>query len=165
MELTEAKQQFIQAWGTLGSNWGINKTMAQVHALLLVSSELLCADDIMNTLEISRGNANMNIRALIDWGLVYKRTKEGERRDYFLGEKEMWTIFRQIVIHRKKKELEPMLNMLKEVKELDKKDAEHKAFLEVMEGIELFAKKADVTLDKLVERDSSWLISTLLKLV
>ena len=64
MELQEGKDKFIQAWGTLGSSWGINRTMAQVHALLLVSNESLSAEDIMTALKISRGNANMNIRAL-----------------------------------------------------------------------------------------------------
>ena len=70
MTLTEGKDKFIQSWGTLGTNWGINRTMAQIHALLLVSPESLSAEGIMKELQISRGNANMNLRALIDWGLV-----------------------------------------------------------------------------------------------
>jgi DNA-binding transcriptional regulator GbsR (MarR family) len=102
MQLQEAKDKFVQAWGNFGSNWGINRTMAQVHALLLVSPQALSADDIMESLDISRGNANMNIRALIDWGLVYKENKNGERREYFIAEKDMWTVIRQIIIHRKK---------------------------------------------------------------
>ena len=73
MQLQEAKEKFVQAWGAFGTNWGINRTMAQVHALLLVSQQALSADDIMESLNISRGNANMNVRALIDWGLVYNR--------------------------------------------------------------------------------------------
>ena len=66
MELDQGKEKFIQSWGTLGSNWGINRTMAQVHALLLICPEALTAEEIMEQLKISRGNANMNIRALID---------------------------------------------------------------------------------------------------
>ena len=72
MEFQEGKEKFLQVWGTLGSDWGINRTMAQVHALLMISPQALSADEIMEELKISRGNSNMNIRALIDWGLVYK---------------------------------------------------------------------------------------------
>src|SRR6266536_1582985 len=70
MKLSEAKQQFISSWGAFGTHWGINRTMAQIHALLLVSAEPLTQDDIMEELNISRGNTNMNIRELINWGLV-----------------------------------------------------------------------------------------------
>ena len=70
MELPEAKERFIQAWGGFGSQWGINRSMAQVHALLLVSPDPLSTEDVMEQLNISRGNANMNLRALIDWNLV-----------------------------------------------------------------------------------------------
>ena len=108
MDLIQGKEKFIQSWGTLGSNWGINRTMAQVHALLLISPKALTAEEIMEQLKISRGNANMNIRALIDWNLVHKELKPGERKEYFCAEKDMWEVVRQIIIHRKKKELEPL---------------------------------------------------------
>jgi len=68
MKLDEAKQQFIQAWGTLGSNWGVSRSMAQVHAILMISPEAMTTEEIMEELNISRGNANMNVRDLIDWG-------------------------------------------------------------------------------------------------
>lgn len=165
MELDEAKQKFIQAWGTLGSNWGINRTMAQVHALLLVSPDPLCADDIMDILKISRGNANMNIRALIDWGLVYKQHKAGERREYFVSEKDMWTVVRQIITHRKKKELEPVLRILAELNDVEGDSPERKEFLEVIQDIERFAGKADRTLDKLIHSDANWLMSTFMKMI
>jgi DNA-binding transcriptional regulator GbsR (MarR family) len=166
MELEEAKLKFVQAWGTLGSNWGINRTMAQVHALLLISSAPLSADDIMEQLQISRGNANMNLRALIDWGLVHKELKAGERREYFTAEKDMWTVVRQIIIHRKKKELEPALKVLEEVSQLNGKESpEQKAFLETIANIQLFAGKADKTLDKLVKSDSNWLITAFMKMI
>lgn len=169
MELDEAKHKFIQAWGTLGSNWGINRTMAQVHALLLISPEPLCADDIMEMLKISRGNANMNIRALIDWGLVFKELRAGERREYFRSEKDMWNVVRQIITHRKKKELEPVLKVLEDVSNIEnsdkEKDKEREAFLEVVKDIQLFAKKADKTLDKLVNSDANWLITTFMKMM
>ncbi|MBL4650623.1 MAG: transcriptional regulator [Aureispira sp.] len=165
MELDEAKQRFIQAWGTLGSNWGINRTMAQVHALLLISAESLCADDIMEKLKISRGNANMNIRALIDWGLVFKELKPGERREYFISERDMWNVVRQIIIHRKKKELEPVLRVLNDVSDVEGEGLDQEAFLEVIKEIQLFASKADKTLDKLVSSDANWLMKTFMKMM
>lgn len=165
MELDEAKQRFIQAWGTLGSNWGINRTMAQVHALLLISAEALCADDIMEKLKISRGNANMNIRALIDWGLVFKELKPGERREYFVSEKDMWNVVRQIITHRKKKELEPVLKVLNDVSDIEGDSLDKDAFLDVIKDIQLFASKADKTLDKLVSSDANWLMKTFMKMM
>ncbi|MCP4440487.1 MAG: transcriptional regulator [Aureispira sp.] len=166
MELEDAKSKFIQAWGTFGSNWGVNRTMAQVHALLLVAPEPLCADDIMETLKISRGNANMNIRALIDWGLVFKELKPGERREYFVGEKDMWKVVRQIIIQRKKKELEPVLTVLDEVSNVDDADSEDaQQFLEVIGSMKLFSEKADAVLAKLIKSDSGWLMKTLMKLI
>ena len=166
MELEEAKLKFVQAWGTFGSNWGINRTMAQVHALLWVSPESLCADDIMKELKISRGNANMNIRALIDWGLVYKELKQGERREYFIAEKDIWKIVRQIIIHRKKKELEPVLNLLDELKDVKGGDeADSKQFVETIDEIQAFAGRVDKVLDKFIKSDSNWLMTALLKML
>jgi len=119
MTVQEGRDRFINSWGSLGSSWGISRTMAQVHALLLLAPECLSADEIMDELKISRGNANMNIRALIDWGLVYKELKPGERKEFFIAEKDMWEVFRRIIIQRKKKELEPMLKVLEEVSSVD----------------------------------------------
>ena len=101
--MQEGKQQFIHEWGVLGSQWGINRTMAQVHALLLVAANPMCTEEIMNDLQISRGNANMNIRALLDWGLIYKKFVPGERKEFFISEKDMWVIARQVITHRKRK--------------------------------------------------------------
>jgi len=165
MKLDEAKDKFVQAWGTFSSNWGINRTMAQVHALLLVSPESLCADDIIEQLQISRGNANMNIRALIDWGLVYKELKTGERREYFVAEKDMWIVVRQIIMHRKKKELEPALKILEEVQNIEGEGKEKDEFVSMIQDIELFSRKADVLLDKLIEADAAWLLGTFMKMI
>jgi DNA-binding transcriptional regulator GbsR (MarR family) len=88
MELPEAKQKFIESWGKLGSEWGINRTMAQVHALLLISPEALTTEEIMETLSISRGNANMTLRDLMGWGLIEKQHRAGERKEYFYADKD-----------------------------------------------------------------------------
>ena len=92
MELAEGKQKFIEAWGKLGSEWGINRTMAQVHALLLVTPDALTTEEIMEQLSISRGNANMTLRDLMGWGLVEKQLKAGERKEYFFADKNTWNI-------------------------------------------------------------------------
>ena len=119
MELDEGKEKFIQAWGTLGSKWGINRTMAQVQALLLISAEPLSAEEIMAGLNISRGNTNMNLRALMDWGVVFKELKPGERKEFFVAEKDVWSIAKQVVIERRKRELEPVLKVLKEIHDMN----------------------------------------------
>jgi DNA-binding transcriptional regulator GbsR (MarR family) len=167
MKLEEAKEKFIQTWGTLGSNWGINRTMAQVHALLLVSADPLSAEDIMETLNISRGNTNMNVRALIDWGLVYKEFRAGERKEFFRAEKDIWHVFKQIAKERRKRELEPVFKVLNEVSQVegDKDSKEMKAFTEAIEGIHDFASKADSTLDRMIKADESWFVSTIIKLM
>src|SRR4051794_40500941 len=137
MKLTEAKQQFTSSWGAFGTHWGINRTMAQIHALLLVSPDPMTQDDIMEELNISRGNVNMNIRELINWGLVERVILPGERKEYFSAEKDIWKVVRQIVKERKKRELDPMLKLLDQLEEVegDKKDKNVKAFVDVMRSI------------------------------
>ena len=159
MELQEGKDKFIQSWGTLGSNWGINRTMAQVHALLLVSLEPMSAEDIMNDLKISRGNANMNVRALIDWGLVHKELKQGERKEFFVAEKDMWTMIRQVIVHRKKKELEPAIKILTEIMEVQANSPEAEEFLKVTTELKMFSDKADSALEKVVRSKPTWMLS------
>ena len=135
MELQEARQKFIHSWGVLGSNWGINRTMAQIHALLLISSEPISTEDIMEELQISRGNANMNIRQLIDWGIVTKKLKIGERREFFVGDKDIWAVARQISRQRKQREIEPLLKVLAEAKDVKGNDEETKQFKAVVSDI------------------------------
>ncbi|MFT5619037.1 MAG: DNA-binding transcriptional regulator GbsR (MarR family) [Arenicella sp.] len=165
MELKEAQEKFIQAWGMLGSSWGINRTMAQIHALLLISTKPLSTEDIMKELQISRGNANMNTRALIDWGLVFKEYKSGERKEFFSAEKELWVIAKQVAAERRKRELEPLLRILKQIKTTEGKEdnKEWQEFAEVVDGIESFGNKADSLLEMVVKADENWLFSKILK--
>ena len=165
MTLQEGKDKFIQSWGTLGSNWGINRTMAQIHALLLVAPESLCAEGIRQDLNISMGNANMNLRALIDWGLVYKELKPGERKEFFVAEKDIWVVIRQIITHRKKKELEPMIKVLNEINGVQSVCEESEEFCKVIRDIQLFSSKADSTLDTLIKADSHWFVGTFMKMI
>src|SRR5688572_25697866 len=116
MDLQEARKKFIDTWGTLGSQWGINRTMSQIHALLMVSAESLSTEDIMQELNISRGNANMNLRALMDWGLVAKEHKRGDRKEYFSAGKDVWEIARKITAERRKREIAPVLQIMDQLK-------------------------------------------------
>ncbi|MEO8148460.1 MAG: MarR family transcriptional regulator [Bacteroidia bacterium] len=167
MNYTESKDKFIKAWGNLGSSWGINRTMAQVHALLLIAPDPLSAEDIMEDLRISRGNVNMNIRALINWGLVHKDNVHGERKEYFIAEKDIWKVATLIMKERRKRELEPALRVLEQVSKVegDKRDKNIKAFTEAIGNIKSLVEKADSTMEKLIKADESFLTSTLLKLL
>ena len=166
MELVEAKQKFIEAWGKLGSEWGINRTMAQVHALLLVSREALTTEEIMETLSISRGNANMTLRDLMGWGLVEKQHRPGERKEYFFADKDTWTIARQVAKERRKRELDPVLKILDELTKVtgDKKDPEYKTFHKSVTDINKLAKNVDKTLDTMLKADESWFWGSIFKI-
>ncbi len=165
MKLTEARQQFISSWGAFGTHWGINRTMAQIHALLLINADPLTQDDIMEELNISRGNTNMNIRELINWGLVERVLLPGERKEYFTAEKDIWKVVRQIVKERKKRELEPMLELLDRLEDVegDKRDKHVKAFVETVGSIKKLGTKADKTLDLMIRAEENWFVGNLLK--
>ena len=167
MKLTEAKQQFISRWGAFGTNWGINRTMAQIHALLLISPDPLTQDDMMEELNISRGNVNMNIRELISWGLVERVILTGDRREYFSAEKDIWKVVKLIVKERKKRELEPMLKLLDQLEEVegDKRDKSVKSFVDTVSGIKKLGKQADKTLDTMIKADENWFVGGLMKLL
>ena len=166
MKLAEAKNQFINTWGSLGTDWGINRTMAQIHALLLVSADPLCADHVMEQLNISRGNVNMNLRELINWGLVTRTIITGERKEFFTAEKDIWRVARLIIKERKKRELEPMISFLDSVSDIeeDKTDKNAKTFLDTIGSIKKFSQQADGYLDTMIKADESWFFGTLLKL-
>jgi DNA-binding transcriptional regulator GbsR (MarR family) len=155
VKLEEAKLQFIASWGAL----------AQIHALLLVSANPLSADDIMEELEISRGNANMNIRELINWGLVERQLLPGERKEYFTAEKDIWRVARQIVQERKKRELDPMIRILDQLGNVegDKKDKDVKAFTDTINGIKKLGLHADKMLNVMVKADENWFFNSLIK--
>jgi len=120
----------------------------------------------MEELQISRGNANMNIRALIDWGLVYKELKPGERKEFFVAEKDMWEVVKSIITQRKKKELEPMLRVLDELASVEGSgDPKSEEFVKVIKDIKLFSNKADSTLDTLTKADSNWFVGTFMKMI
>src|SRR5688572_2579161 len=154
MELNDAKNKFIQAWGTLGSNWGINKAMAQIHAVLLLAAEPLSTEDIMQELQMSRGNVNMNLRALMDWGIVKKDPKVGERKEYFSTGKDVWELAKQVSRERRRREIEPILNVLQSVQTVsgDNKKAVAE-FKKTTNDLLNFSLKVDSIIDKFSKSD------------
>lgn len=167
MEFKEAKNKFVQTWGALGSQWGINKTMAQIHALLMVAAEPLSMEDIMDELQISRGNASMNLRALMDWGIVYKEYKQGERREFFIAEKDLDELAVKIAQERSKREIKPALKVLKEVSTSMKEDKslEAKHFTDQTTKLYDFVLKADNMIEKATEYKDNWLAKLVMKVM
>lgn len=164
MELQEAKDKFIHTWGTLATQWGINRTMSQIHALLLISENALNADQIMEQLTISRGNVNMNLRELMTWGLINKQLLQGERKEYFTAEKDIWKVARLIAKQRKRREMEPVIEVMEEIKSAIKPDSdENKEFLKVINDIGKVGGFADATVAAIISADENWLTSKLLK--
>ena len=166
MKLPEAKKRFIEAWGKLGSEWGINRTMAQVHALLIISPDALTTEEIMETLSISRGNANMTLRDLIGWGLVDKQHKAGERKEYFFAEKDAWNIARQVAKERRKRELDPVIKILDELSKVegDSKDPAFKTFNKSVTDINKLAKNVDKTLETMLKAEENWFWGSIFKI-
>lgn len=140
--------------------------MAQIHALLLVSPDALTQDDIMEELNISRGNTNMNIRELINWGLVERVILTGERKEYFTAEKDIWKVVKQIVKERKKRELEPMMQLLDKLEDVegDKKDKKVKTFVDTVSSIKRLGLQADKTLDVMIKAEENWFVNSLMKI-
>ena len=112
-KLDQARNLFIQRWGQMSGPWGISRTMAETHALLYLSQEPLCTDQIMQQLQISRGNASMTIRGLVDWGLVQRVHKRGDRKEYFATQTDVWKMFEIISRQRKRREIEPVMDTVR----------------------------------------------------
>ena len=161
-EFQEAKETLIEAWGTLGNNWGINKAMAKIHILLLISPEPLSAEEIMDQLNISRGNANINIRGLIDWGLVHKKLYPGERKEFFYPVKDMWELVRIVATERRKREIYPVIKVLKSVENIPTKgNTEREEFVKTVKGMIDLIDSADIALDRLVKFEKNKFLKSL----
>jgi DNA-binding transcriptional regulator GbsR (MarR family) len=117
-QLRTAQELFIRRWGEMGQNWGINRTMGEIHAFLYISTEPQCTDDVMERLNISRGNASMSLRALCDWGVIRRLHKRGERREYFESLGDVWQMFSIIAAERKRRELDPVLETIRQCRQM-----------------------------------------------
>jgi len=122
-QLQNAQDTFIRRWGEMGATWGINRTMAEIHALLYIVGLPLCTDDVMERLHISRGNASMSLRALCDWGIIRRLHKRGERREFFESLTDVWEIFSIIAAERKRREMDPVLETIKQCQKMLDEDA------------------------------------------
>jgi len=125
--LREAQDRFIFAWGQMAAAWGIPRTMAEVHALLYITGEPLCMDDVMERLDISRGSASMSLRGLLEWGVVNRAPRRGARKEYFVAEQDVWDMFRAIVRTRIQREVDPLLVSLFEIRDLTRKPEREEA--------------------------------------
>ncbi|MDB6030613.1 MAG: ArsR family transcriptional regulator [Verrucomicrobiales bacterium] len=143
--LSSIQQKFILHWGEMGLRWGINRTVAQIHALLYMSPKPLTAEQICEALGVARSNVSNSLRELQNWGIVKVVHVMGDRRDHFESMKDVWEMFRIVLAERKKREVDPTIEMLRgAVDELEKsssKDAysrerlgEMKEFFETMSG-------------------------------
>lgn len=149
-KLKLARDEFVSQWGALGTQWGINRTMAQIHALLMTTPDPLTTDDVMAELQISRGNAHTNLKELVAWALVRTVVKKGERREYFEAEKDVWQIFTTIARERKRRELDPALTILERCAEETKglATADGKAFHDQMRALQEFVGFASKMSDR-----------------
>lgn len=139
-DLDASKALFIRRWGELSGYWGINRTMAEIHALLFVSNEPVCTDDVMEKLLISRGNASMNLRLLVDWGLIEREHIRGDRKEYFTCRTDVWQMFETILNQRRRREVEPIIETIQKCREMiDGADGENaRLFNERLRGMSEF---------------------------
>ena len=163
MNLQSAQEKFIHEWGKLCTNWGVNRAMGQIHAFLLVTNEDMCADQLMEKLCMSRGNVNMNLRALENWKLVERVHKPGERKDYYHAEKDLSKVFKLIIAERKKKELDPLLGLLEEVNAVQPRCPESSEFCRMTKNLHRFAKKADHALSAISNSSTDWISKILIR--
>lgn len=165
MNYSEAKNKFINAWGSLATQWGINRTMAQIHALLFITSGPLSVEELMEELQISRGNTSMNLRQLMDWGIVFKEIRSGDRREYFYTEKDVHELARIIMAERSRREIQPTIRILSEVSEL-KEDgtAETMEFIKQTKAMFELTSTADSMINKMVKQNKNWLTNAVIKL-
>lgn len=164
-ELEQIKQDYVAQWGALGSQWGINRTMAMIHAHLLVSPTPLTTDDVMDSLAISRGNANTNLRELVSWGLIRSVVVRGERKDYYEAEKDVWKIFCIVARERKRRETEPASQVLQDciARSQSIKSTEGKELNKQLTALNEFVTLANNVMEKVASKENSAIVPKILK--
>ena len=163
--LQEAKDEFVSQWGAIGSAWGINRTMAQIHALLITAPAPLSTDEVMAELKISRGNAHSNLRDLVSWGLVRSVVRKGERKEFFEAEKDVWRMFCIVIRERRRRELRPALAVLKDCSERTRglKGNDAFTFNKQLKALNDFLELSDRFITKLSQSEQSKMIPWALK--
>ena len=138
-KLNPVAQKFILHWGEMGTRWGINRTVAQVHALLFLSEKPLAADEITATLSVARSNISTSLRELQGWGIVRVVHVLGDRRDHFETLKDVWEIFRIVAEERKRREIDPTLRVIGECVQEAKAGPQSEAYMrERLENMQEF---------------------------
>lgn len=150
--MTEAYTHFIESWGSMGVLWGINRSMARIHAFILLSDEPVDLDTVASDLSISRGNASMCLKELRNWGLIKRVHVPGDRRDFYVTEPDVWSMIFKIALERKKREFDPALQALRSLlSETDaKKNREVRERLTELEGT---LSTMDRILDKFLQNE------------
>ncbi|MDF1799506.1 MAG: transcriptional regulator [Planctomycetota bacterium] len=166
-QLEAARRELLDAWAALGPAWGVSPTMSQVHAFCMVAEGNLNTDDIMAGLSISRGNAHKSIKELVGWGLLRPTRVPGDRKEYFVCEKDVWKVIQIITRERKRKELEPVLEALERCMETTKglRDSQTKAFRRQLADLQEFAQLADSVMEKVGSKRSGTIVSWAMRLL
>ena len=158
-QLLRSKEAFISHWGEMGSSWGVPRSMAEIHALLFIEGRPLCSDEIMDRLQVSRGNVSTTLRQLADWGIVTRVRLRGDRKDHYQAEQDVWTLLSLIVRARKRRELEPLLAALEDASKIARQDAETTGSPEVakehlarLESMQDALKRLDRLSDRFIGR-------------
>lgn len=161
--LSDAQRKFIGIWSEMACSWGISKCMAEVHALLLATDKPLDTNQVMEHLRIALGSANQHLRALVEFGLVYRERGEGCRKDTFYAEKDIWEIMRRVIVLRKKRELEPLIKSLINLEEMAATERDDN--LKQLAGdIRLFSEKTDMALENIIKCESEWITMAFMSL-
>lgn len=163
--LVHARDEFVSQWGAMGSAWGVNRTMAQIHALLMITPHPLTTDEVMEDLKISRGNAHGNLRELVSWGLIRSVVRKGERKEYFEAEKDVWKMFCIVLRERRRRELRPAQTALEDCLDRTRslKGPEAAAFNKQIKALSDFLDLTDNVITKVTRSEESRVIPWALK--
>ncbi len=166
-DLKNIQNKFIHHWGTLGSAWGVNKTMTQIHALLMVSEEPITTDEVMERLEVSRGNAHSNLKELVSWGIAKQVIVPGQRKDFYAAEKEPWKLLCTVAKERQRREIVPAIEALdeclNEIGTMNSKEA--KQFKKQLKELKEFLQMAERIFNRLGKSEKSFVLKWLTNLL
>ncbi len=158
MELASFQEQFILHWGEMGTQWGVNRSVAQIHALLYIAPKPLDAQEIADTLDVARSNVSNSLNELESWGLLKVKQKMGDRKDYFTTHEDVWEMFRIIADERKRRELDPTLDVLRECVEQVEGGQESSEYgRERLEELLQFMEQGSKICDQLQDMDNDTL--------
>ncbi len=161
MELTPVTERFILHWGEMGARWGVNRTVAQIHALLYLAEQPMAADEIVDTLSVARSNVSNSLKELLSWKLVRVVHVLGDRRDHFETSKDVWELFKLIVEGRKQREVEPTLAVLGECLASPELDKESPGTRKRIEETREFIRVLTVWADEMLRQDPETLMKVL----